>query len=289
MRGAFYSDRFIVDWSSAKEALSDSDPHYFMEKLLMADYHRVYTHLLIPTLFGVYYESSRQEGLRNIWRAWQLDKDQLAVVERQDAITMSCAFCYTQLKCDSKKPYQAVLRLIAGTPENNSREWRYDFIYGFACRKCQTMPWHCLYAVGENDLFLTTKQCFNKYGFCTEILPIRHFFEQCSAIENTRERVLYAVMFSYVHRVQQVPMEALQLFNNGHCYNCNKPFSKKNKPRACEKCQFVVFCSKHCYDYAQGWYHYTCCEKISKGQLFLTDMAFYINDKYNVCSLELPA
>jgi len=201
-----------VDWDYASDNLS-ATPHKYIEAIVMGGDVHVFTHLLLPTIFGYWMDSKREQ--------------QVAAVIRS-------------------VPYQAVIRLIGG---RDTVGWRYDWLFAILCRNCQTRPhYKLLYMENSDDDFVEMSECIEEYIF-SESVRVEDYIGKPDKKSSPMERLYLALTKSYLARLEKANMTAslamcLRLQKHRSCYHCNGEHDDGDNTHICMSCGVVSFCEE---------------------------------------------
>lgn len=238
-----------VDWDYASDNLS-ATPHKYIEAIVMGGDVHVFTHLLLPTIFGYWMDSKREQQVAAVIRSVDDNQHRLLLFQ-QDNVLKMCVYCLKQVTVNDKRPYQAVIRLIGG---RDTVGWRYDWLFGILCRGCQTRPhYKLLYMENSDDDFVEMSECIEEYIF-SESVRVEDYIGKPDKKSSPMERLYLALTKSYLARLEKANMTAslaicLRMQKHRECYHCNgehdeDPKDPLGNTHICMSCGVVSFCEE---------------------------------------------
>jgi len=250
-------------WDCARLLLDETNPHTFLEWLLLGPDLNVNLHLLIPTQWGFLLNQARRDKISSIINH---NQDKCQVLQKQQDHISSCVRCAKKLEDHPSKPYQMVLRIASG--QSIGDVWNYDFLFSFFCYECQTVK-TCALLLSSDAIYTALSKCIFQYGFSEAFAP------------NVRDLSLldaYLERFILLNHFEESILETT-MFISQYCYHCGQ---RKKKLRACNACGIVRFCKKgECFakSHKDGYHQNHLCLALREKSLFHVDKALFISRK----------
>lgn len=226
-------------------------------------------HVMIPTLFSMMMDITRDAQVIRVWAKIK-DSKSIAILSRQDDILKTCCKCRKRIPPNEKKPYQVVLRIMGGE-DAVDESWKYDYVFALLCRKCQTRQTLSLLRIDETH-YEDISEAMSLYGFSQQLV-----MSQSSVLESymLRFKLLNDNTENFVRHVQMNAQMKVA------CYHCSRRDSlDAGTLTVCMHCKAVAFCTHHipdvrrpetpCLSYAY-FYHMMLCREICKGKVFFAE------------------
>lgn len=241
--------------------LAESNPHLYLQYLLLGLDTNIETHVVVPTQFSLLYSEERTLLLCRIWQRHSppLSSSKLEVLEKQEHCLTCCAICCVPLDYHSKLPYQMALRIVAGPDANASHAdapptWSYDVLLGMLCRQCQTTGWHALLPI-----------TLTSYPAICLVLAKMAFDEPLDADDDVHAQ--------YLERIDWLNDRAAAVVAIVHgqwrCAHCAQHRKRKQMTLCPWGCEGVVFCrSGPCLEAAAHYHPHGLCQALKEGCLF---------------------
>ncbi len=288
--GAFsLSGRNITIEGAALNALSESNALRFIQHIALGVGAHVDAHVIVPTAMGMLLDDARDALIQECRRKSDAGVGD-TLVRYDEAVFKRCAYCFTPLRADCKKPRQVVIHIVGGqlAAATSDDGWVYEIIFGLLCWRCQSVPW--------SSLLLVDEYCY--VDFCSMLAT--YAFQKSLSLESFMSihgnNAHDALADGYLWRIAQANahsrdiVRALYVSDGDDaellCYHC-KRVCREGQFVACPGCAAVVFCSgiaspdtrlgkrRSCAELAI-MYHYGLCQLISTNQLFHIDHAQFV-------------
>jgi hypothetical protein len=258
------------------KGLEIKEDDFFMERILLnAVGVRPKVHVLVPSLFSMFMDITRDAQVIQVWSKIKESKA-IEILSRQDDILKTCCKCHKRIPPNEKKPYQVVFRIIGGE-DAVDESWKYDFVFALFCRKCQTRNTLSLLRIDETN-YGDLSEAFSVYGFSEQFV-----MRKSSVLESYLHR--FKLMNEQTENfVRHVQMNAKMKVA---CYHCARRDTLESKTMTvCAICKAVAFCTHHipdvrrpetsCLSYAY-FYHVVLCREICKGKVFFAEEVIVVN------------
>ncbi len=245
------------DWWKAKaNYISETNAGPFFEKLFFDD-EDILLHVLIPTQLGLFLNKKRNEGTFKARKQIKSPEGK-ALILYQDTHLISCVICRTGLFLDQKKPYQVMLRIIAG---GSGEEIRFEYIFQVLCRKCQSVPFHSLVYV---DLYSNYNNFVAAMELCGGLSDMK---KDNLFIPEVVSRLKSIFIPSFLYTVDPTLATC--------CYHCGK--HDKKLTLCPDGCGTLYFCceatnpkenTRSCLEFSRIYHPWGACAALSVERLF---------------------
>lgn len=249
-----------IYWECARVLLSESNPHTFLEWLLLGPDNPVTLHLLIPTQLGMCINDARNQAVNTLIEQQHSDKSE--VLKKQQSCLLRCVKCLAEIPAHPDRFYQVVLRVANG-------QSHYDFFFCFFCSNCQTVKTCALFKSSE-AIYEAFSACVEKYAFCK---PLNM---NASLMDAYLER--FITLNAYTSNILEQCMHVSR-----YCYHCGKQVKKL---KACSVCGVVRFCKRgECLKKATlNGHQQHVCRALCEMRLFHVEDALFVDTEVLPCN-----
>lgn len=267
MRGAALPERPHGYWEYARALSGETNPHTFLEWLLLGPDRNVKLHLLIPTQFGIALSEARRKTIESVIA---LHPEKERVLQKQQACLAMCAKCQAPLAEHPDRLRQVVLRVASGQAMNDV--WNYDFMLCFLCAECQTVKTCTLFKTSD-AIYEALSACVARYGFAEAFVlcdpPRPPGGGDRKLMDSYLER--FILLNQFAPRILEATMHVSR-----HCHHCGK---QVKRIKWCQVCRSVRFCKRgQCLaKAARNGHEQHLCVALRERHLFHVEDAWYVD------------